>query len=200
MSRTRTLYYQREQDIILSSVVKKRTVYVAPEIHVQPRFGDVVFRRLLCASPYRRVGYTIAGDSWYYWDGGIGVLSSSNSRHIYGTLLAHRYKMAEKDDRGVVIGFNRSSATEQLSIKITLVIFTGRRHVESDGLTWYPVDGLSQATPLFSRSMALPSDEWVTKTNPLPEVYVRTERVVLDASGLFVDVIDLLVGFGIHSG
>ncbi|KAL7781032.1 heterokaryon incompatibility domain-containing protein [Trichoderma afarasin] len=199
MSRPRTLCYRRREDIAFLSMSKKKTVSIAPEMQMNLRSGDIIFRRRAWQSPIRDRGYTLATGSWYDWDDVINFLSLTSSQHRYGILLRQYYKLSVKDDGGICIVFHRLSTEDQLFIEVVPVNFSGKERIESDDITWYQDNSPSQWTPMFSHSMALPSDEWHVKKSPMPDVYLRAERVSLGGSGLFVDVLDLLVGCNLDS-
>ncbi|KAL7916804.1 heterokaryon incompatibility domain-containing protein [Trichoderma velutinum] len=199
VSRPRTLCYRRGRGIIFASVSKKKTISIAPEMQIQFRAGDVIFRRMICGSPIQTVGYEMAADTWYDLDGAIGYLSSSSFQHRYGRLLTLNYKKSDQDERGISIVFHRLAVDDQIFIQVIPVNFAGKEQVQSDDITWYQSTALTQATPMFTHSMALPSDEWHVERSPMPDVYLRAERVAIDGSGLFVDVMDLLVGFELGS-
>ncbi|KAK0763431.1 hypothetical protein N5P37_002808 [Trichoderma harzianum] len=184
------------QGIIFSSVSKKKTVSIAPEMKIIFRSGDVIFRRMVCSSPIQNIGYNMAGGSWYDLDGAIGFLSSSSPQHRDGRMLTLNYKLSDKDDRGMSVVFHRLPTDDQMFIEIIPVSFSGKE-IESGDMTWYSSTTLNQATPTFTRSMALPSDEWHVQRSPMPDVYLRSERVSIDGSDIFVDVLDLLVGFNL---
>ncbi|KAF3057605.1 hypothetical protein CFAM422_012398 [Trichoderma lentiforme] len=197
VSRPRTLCYRRRQGIIFSSVSKKKTVSIAPEMKINFRSGDVIFRRMVCSSPIQNIGYNMAGGSWYDLDGAIGFLSSSSPQHRDGRMLTLNYKLSDKDDRGMAVVFHRLPTDDQMFIEVIPVSFSGKE-IESGDMTWYSSTTLNnQATPTFTRSMALPSDEWHVQRSPMPDVYLRSERVSIDGSDIFVDVLDLLVGFNL---
>ncbi|KAH0531218.1 hypothetical protein TsFJ059_000078 [Trichoderma semiorbis] len=195
LGRPRTLCYRRRQGIILTSVSEKRTVSIAPEMRINFRSGDVIFRRMVCGSPIQNAGHSMAGDSWYHLDSAIGFLSSFSPQHRDGRMLTLHYKKSDKDDRGISIVFHRLATDDQMFIEVIPVNFAGKDRIKSVGITWYH-STLAQAIPMFTRSMALPNDEWHVKKSPMPDVYLRSERVSIDGSDVFVDVLDLLVGFG----
>ncbi|KAL5089129.1 hypothetical protein Trisim1_005982 [Trichoderma cf. simile WF8] len=194
VSRPRNLCYRRRHAIIHLSVSMKKTVSIAPEMKINLRTGDVIFRRILCSDSLKN-SYGMEAYTWYDLDNPIGFLSSSSPQHREGRMLTQNYKISDKDDRGISVAFHRLSTDDQMFIEIIPVNFAGKERVESDDITWYHHENPSQATPMFTRSMALPSDEWHVQRSPMPDVYLRSERVSIDGSDIFVDVLDLLVGF-----
>ncbi|KKP04300.1 hypothetical protein THAR02_03577 [Trichoderma harzianum] len=195
-SRPRTLCYRRGRDVNFS-IEKRKTVSIAPEAQIPICNGDIIFRRRRCAPPMYATGYSISTGSWYDFDSNIGFLSSSSPQPRDGRMLILNYKISDKDDRGISIVFHRLSTDGQMFIEVIPVNFAGKDRIESDDITWYQVTKLSQATPMFTRSMTLPNDEWHMKKSPMPDVYLRSERVSIDGSDVFVDVLDLLVGFNL---
>lgn len=198
-SRPRTLCYRRGQDILLSSIRKNKSVSIAPQTQINFRTGDIIFRRRDWRNPTRYGGYSMAVGSWYHWDDVIGFLSSPSSQGGDGIILIQQYKLSDEDDRGISIVFHRLPTDDQLFIEIVPVNFSGEERIEADDITWYQSTKSAQWTPMFSRSMALPSDEWHVKKSPMPDVYLRAERVSIGGSDVFVDVLDLLVGFNLDS-
>ncbi|PNP51259.1 hypothetical protein THARTR1_08163 [Trichoderma harzianum] len=200
MSRPRTLCYRRRQQIILLAVSRKKTVSIAPEIQINVRSGDIIFRRLLCASTVQMVDYHMAAGSWYDFDSDIGLLSSPGSQHRHDRILRLNCKISDQDDRGISIVFHRLSTDDQMFIQVIPVNFSGQERIESDDITWYHQSaGAPEETSMFSHSMALPFDEWHVKKSSMPDVYLRAERVSIDGGDLFVDVLDLLIGFNLDS-
>ncbi|OPB36173.1 hypothetical protein A0O28_0109480 [Trichoderma guizhouense] len=193
LSRPRTLCYRRGRGVQFS-VKKTKTVSIAPEAQIRISNGDIIFRRRRCAPPIYATGSSISTGSWYDFDGAIGFLSSSSPQPRHGRMLTLNYKLSDKDDRGMAVVFHRLSTDDQLFIEVIPVNFSGKE-IESGDMTWYSSTTLNQATPTFTRSMALPSDEWHVQRSPMPDVYLRSERVSIDGSDIFVDVLDLLVGF-----
>ncbi|KAL7958040.1 heterokaryon incompatibility domain-containing protein [Trichoderma compactum] len=199
VSRPRTLCYRRGQDIIFPSIRMRKTVSIAPEKQINFRSGDIIFRRRDWRNPTRYESYSMLAGSWYHWDDVIGFLSSPSSQDGDGIILIQHYKLSVQDDRGISIVFHRLPTDDQLFIEVVPVNFSGKERIEGDDITWYQSTKSTQWTPMFSHSMALPFDEWHVKKSPMPDVYLRAERVSLDGGDLFVDVLDLLVGFDLDS-
>ncbi|KAL6691206.1 heterokaryon incompatibility protein domain-containing protein [Trichoderma pleuroticola] len=146
------------------------------------------------------VDYHMAAGSWYDFDSDIGLLSSPSSQHRDDGILRLNCKISDQDDRGISIVFHRLSTDDQMFIQVIPVNFSGQERIESDDITWYHQSaGAPEETSMFSHSMALPFDQWHVKKSPMPDVYLRAERVSIDGSDLFVHVLDLLLGVNLDS-
>ncbi|KAK4062013.1 uncharacterized protein Triagg1_10176 [Trichoderma aggressivum f. europaeum] len=200
VSRPRTLCYRRQKNIIYSSVSSKQTVSIAPEKQIEVRPGDVIFRRLEYTGSAKSVTPIWVDDSSSYdFDYGIGLLSSSDSQRRYGGMLILSFNLLDQEDRAISVVLHRLLTDDRIFIQVIPVNFSGKQRLESDGITWYDGFEWSKATPMFSHSMAFPFDEWHVKKSPMPDVYLRAERVPIDGGDHFVDVLDLLVGCNLDS-